>query len=141
MVDTSKGYYLELEQRLYSLRGHFALCQGLRDEETLDWAKFFLTWSQKASKCCDSWSAENLRVLDNLILELQKSKGSVTGYEVLEGIMAVATNHLNQEILKNLRGGETKSPILKPLEKKSLVSVADSQGFIDDTDSPQSTRL
>lgn len=141
MIDTSKSYYLELEQKLYSLRCHYALCQGASNEETLDWAKFFFSWSQKASKYCDSWGVENLRSVENFLRSLEKSKIGIMAYEVLERIMNEAYWNLNQEILKSLRDREAKSFALKSLEKKNVISVVDIQGFTEDIDSPQNTRL
>jgi hypothetical protein len=141
MIDTSKGYYLELEQRLYSLRAHFDICQGASNAETADWARFFLVWSQKASKYCDSWSLENLGAAEGFVRNLEKSKIGIMGYEVLERIMAEASWNLNQEILKNLKGLEMKKPVSRPADKKSLVSVVDSLGLSEDTDSPGNSRL
>jgi hypothetical protein len=141
MVNTSKGYYLELEQRLYSLRTHFDMCRGAGNEETIDWARFFLAWSQKASKYCNAWSGENLRAVENFIRSLEKSKVGVMGYEVLERTMAEASLNLDQEILKSLKGREEKSLFPKPVEKRTLVSVVDSQGLSEDLDSPENRRL
>jgi hypothetical protein len=141
MINTSKGYYLELEQRLHALRTHFDMCRGAVNEETIDWAKFFLAWSQKASKYCNSWSAENLRTAENFVRNLEKSKIGVMGYEVLERAMAEASWNLDQEILKSLKGSEEKSLFPKPMGKKTLVSVADSQGLSEDLDSPENRRL
>jgi hypothetical protein len=105
-MDTSKGYYLELEQALYSLRIHFAQCQGAKNEEVLDWSKFFLDWSRKAVKYCGSWSEESLRNAENLAKNLEKPKVGVMGYEVLERAMSETAWNLNQEILKNLKTEE-----------------------------------
>jgi hypothetical protein len=141
MMDASKGYYLELEQRLYSLRVHFDMCKGAGNSETVDWARFFLAWSQKASKHCGAWSADNLRISENFVRNLEKSKIGIMGYEVLERTMFEASRNLNQEILKSLGAQEAGIPSLKPVAKKSLVSVVDPQGFSEDTDSPPDTRL
>ncbi len=135
-MDTSKGYYFELEQRLYSLRTHFDMCKGAGNEETVDWAKFFLAWSQKAAKYCNPWGAENLRAVENFVRNLEKSKVGVMGYEVLERTMAEASWNLDQEILKSLRGQEGKNLFPKPVEKKKLVSVLDSQGLVEETETP-----
>ncbi len=102
-MDHTKSHYLELEQGLYSLRVHFGMCQGAKNEDVLDWSRFFLAWSQKAKKDCGSWSLENLRNIENFVKNLEKSKVGVMGYEVLERMMGEAAVHLNQEILTSLR--------------------------------------
>jgi hypothetical protein len=140
MVDTSKGYYLELEQKLYSLRTHFGMCHGAKNEEVLDWARFFMDWSRRASKYCDAWSAENLRNSENFVKNLEKPKVGVMGYEVLERVMAEASLSLNQEILKSLKAGTPDKDPAKVGDKTSLVSVVDSQGFAEDRDAPPNRR-
>src|SRR5580692_2848765 len=141
MMETSKGYHLELEQRLHSLRTHFDMCKGAGNEETVDWANFFLAWSQKASKYCDPWSAENLRAAQKFAGNLEKSKIGVMGYEVLERIMTEASRNLDQEILRSLRSRELKNSPPQPLEKKALVPIVDSLGFTEDTEEPRNIRL
>jgi len=103
MIDMTKAHYLELEERIHSLRTHFALCKGADDKETLDWAKFFLAWSKAACLKCGDWSQVNLRGAENFVKDLERSKGGVLGYGVLEHQMAEAATRLNGEILDSLR--------------------------------------
>jgi|GEM_PF-2818713 len=108
MVDTSKGFYLEMEQKLYALRTHYAMCQGLTNAEVLEWAKFYLGWSREAVKKCGDWSLENLRQTENFVKNLEKVKVGIMGSEVLEQVMGEASLNLNREILNNLKGPEKK---------------------------------
>lgn len=99
MVDTSKSYYLDLEQKLYTLRTHFSMCKDLKNEEVLEWARFFDKWSREATARCGVWTLENLKNAENFIGNLQKSKVGIMGYEVLERLMGEAAMSLNKEIL------------------------------------------
>src|SRR5581483_3307495 len=136
MIDTNKGHYLELEQKLHALQIHFDLCKGAKNEEVLDWAKFFLSWSQKASKTCGPWSQENLKTTESFVRNLEKSKVGLMGYEVLERTMAEAYWNLHQEILKALKKRESQGLQLKAIAEKILVTVPDSQGLVEDLDLP-----
>lgn len=108
MADTSKSYYLDLDQKLYALRTHYAMCQDLKNEEVLEWAKFFLAWSREAVKKCGDWSLENLKHTENFIKNLEKAKVGIMGSEVLDRVMGEASLNLNREILKNLRQDDRK---------------------------------
>jgi len=107
-MDTSKGFYLELDQKLYALRTHYSMCPGLKNEEVLEWANFFLAWSREAVKKCGDWSLENLKNTENFIKNLEKAKMGIMGAEVLDRVMGEASLHLNREILKELRREEEK---------------------------------
>jgi len=110
VIDTTKAHYLDLEQKLHTLRTHFTMCKGADNKEVLDWAKFFLGWSKAASQQCGSWTVENLRNIENFAKNLEKSKVGVMGYEVLESMMGEAAVSLNCEILAYLHKGKVPKP-------------------------------
>ena len=104
MVNTNKAYYLKLEDEIYYLRVHYSMCQGIQKEEILEWARFFLTWSRKASQDCEIWSQENLQRVEKFVKSLEKSKVDPESYGTLEKMLAEAALHLNHEILKVFQG-------------------------------------
>jgi hypothetical protein len=69
-MDTSKAFYLDLEQDLYFLSLHYDMCQGATDPEVIDWARFFQRWAEKATKNCGPWSWTSLEAAQNIVLEL-----------------------------------------------------------------------
>lgn len=103
MVDTSKSYYLDLEQKLYTLRTHFSMCKDLKNDEVLEWARFFEKWSREAAARCGVWTLENLKNAESFIKNLEKTKVGIMGYEVLERLMAEAAQNLNKEILDAMK--------------------------------------
>jgi hypothetical protein len=102
-MDTSNSFYLGLDQSLRTLRVHFDMSRGASNDEVLEWAKYFLDWSDKASRYCGPWSAENLKQAGNFVRNLEKSTAGIVGYEVLERAMGEAASNLNQEILNVLK--------------------------------------
>ena len=103
MIDTSKGFYLDLENKLHTLRVHFSMCKDLKNEDVLEWARFFQGWSQEAASRCGDWSRENLKNAEAFVKNLEKTKVGIMGYEVLERVMGEAAMNLNGEILKAVR--------------------------------------
>lgn len=102
-MDTAKGFYLDLEQDLYVLVSHYGKCTGASNKEAAEWAKFFLSWNQKAVKYCGSWSRECLLETEKMIQNLEKSKTVTGGYEDLGKAMAEASKNLNAEISDQLK--------------------------------------
>ncbi len=113
-MDTSKSFYLELEQKLFTLRTHFAICKDLKNDDVLEWAKFFEKWSREATAKCGVWTLENLKNAENFVKNLEKTKVGIVGYEVLERLMGEAALRLNREILdavKRLEGQKEPLPV------------------------------
>lgn len=106
MVDTTKGFYLDLEQKLYALRTHFGMCKNLKNEDVLEWAKFFQAWSKEASSFCEPWAKETLVLAAEIVRNLEGTRNAVTGTEILERVMVEAAQNLNREIVKGLRQGD-----------------------------------
>jgi len=100
LTNPDQAYYLELEDKIYYLRLHYSMCQGIKKEEMLEWARFFLAWSREASQRCDIWSQENLRDMERFVKSLEKAKADTASYAVLEKAMAEAALRLDHEILK-----------------------------------------
>jgi hypothetical protein len=104
-VDTSKGFYLDLEQELHVLITHFSMCYGATDPEVLDWARYFEHWAESASWRCGAWSKLSLEKIRNFVryLELEGSRTGHSGYVSLRREMGEASRNLNKEIRKNLQ--------------------------------------
>ena len=102
MIDTQHGAYLDIEQKLHSLRTHFEMCRGAQNQDVVHWAKFFLDWVRKSSPHCGSWCWEIGSDLERALKDLEKQKMGDFGYEVVEHLMAKAASYLNREILENI---------------------------------------
>ncbi len=76
-MDTSNSFYLGLDQSLHILRVHFDMSRGATNVEVLEWAKYFLDWSDKAAHYCGPWSAENLELAGNFVRNLEKSTAGI----------------------------------------------------------------
>jgi len=140
MKDTSNGFYLDLEQGLYFLRMHFEMCEGSKDSEILDWGRFFVEWSRKASGECGPWSKGNLELSQKVFETLQRSNTGLMGFEVLKRAMTDAAHNLNSEIKEALKA--TKAPAANSPNKKLALSLplGDTMGLEEDTDRPQERR-
>jgi hypothetical protein len=102
MIDTKHGYYLDLEQKLFTLRTHFEMCRGAKNEDVQHWAKFFREWARKAVVDCGPWCRNLCVDLDQVLKDLEKNKMGDFGYEIIEHLMAKAAFNLNAEILDRI---------------------------------------
>src|SRR5258708_35312263 len=104
-MDLSKNFYLDLEQGLHGLVVHFDMLQDAKDAEVLDWARFFMKWSETAARLCGSWSRENMYLAEKIVRNLKESKTGVMGYEALKTAMSEASRNLTREIQETLKKG------------------------------------
>ncbi len=122
-VDTSRGFYLDLEQELHVLITHYGMCYGATDAEVLDWARYFEHWAESASWRCGPWSKTTVEKARNFVrfLELEGSQTSHSAYVSLRREMSEASKNLNSEIKKSLQSKK----VTKKQETK-FYSLADS---------------
>lgn len=92
--------FVELEQKLSGLRVHYQLCQELSAKDVLDWAKFFLRWSQFASEISGPWAMAGLLKAEKLVSDLSKPKPAPMSYETLDLFMAEAQMNIQEEIFR-----------------------------------------
>ena len=102
MIDTEHSVYLDIEQKLYSLRTHFEMCRGAQNQDVVHWTRFFLDWTRKSSAHCGPWCREIGMDLERALKDLEKQKMGDFGYEIVEHLMSKATSQLTREILDNI---------------------------------------
>jgi hypothetical protein len=101
-MNSSKGFYLDIENQLYVLITHYDLCEGSSDPEVIDWARFFVRWADTASKQCGPWTLECMNRAREIVDELERSQSGKKGYEALGNAMQTASRKLAAEIKGSL---------------------------------------
>jgi hypothetical protein len=102
-MDTSKSFYLDLEQGLHDIILHFAMCRGDQDPEVVDGARSFQHWAGKAAQHCGPWSKEILEQAQGIFQEMEKSGSDERGHKALSKAILDAFRNLNAEIKDNLK--------------------------------------
>jgi len=90
---------IKLETKLSALRAHYALCPDLEVKDVLEWAGFFLKWSQEAMENSGDWGKKNFLAADRLAIDIAKSKSASNSAVALAVAMADAAKGLEAEIM------------------------------------------
>ncbi len=101
-MDSTKSFYLDLEEELHTLTSHFLLCEGALDAEVVDWARFYVRWAEKSAKKCGPWSKVCLEHARNILQALENSQKGKEGYAALGTAMQTASQKLATEIKGSL---------------------------------------
>jgi hypothetical protein len=90
--------FVELEEKLSVLRVHFEVCEDLKPNEVLEWAKFFLRWSKVVAEIGGPHAKNNFLKANTLFSEMFNAKPGFRGYEAMDALMEEAQGMIQEEI-------------------------------------------